>query len=62
MQSTSIRLGQNYRDTLTGLIGTATARCEYLSGRTDVQLQPQMVEMGKLPDAVWIDSDRLQDR
>lgn len=50
------RLGERYRDGISGYEGTATARAEYLHGCPQVKLET--VIDGK-PDHAWIDEPRL---
>lgn len=34
-----VTLGSKYKDEVTGLVGTATARCVYLDGQIDILLE-----------------------
>jgi translation elongation factor EF-Ts len=51
-----VTLGYQYKDSVTGLVGTATARCEYLDGKVEVMLE-RVVE-GKI-EKDWVESSRL---
>ncbi len=53
-----IRLGERYRDKLTGFVGTATARHEYLYGCVRVTLEGQSVD-DKAPEELSFDEQRL---
>ncbi len=52
-QSMEIVLGQEYRDTITGFTGTATGKCEYYNGGTQIQLTPKLDKEGKLQKSGW---------
>lgn len=51
-----VKLGEKYRDSITGLEGVATARTEYLYGCVRVVLEA--VKDGK-PEELWFDEQRL---
>ncbi len=55
---TDSQLGHKYRDTITGFVGTATARTVYLDSSVQVRLE---AETGN-EDAKerWIDESRLE--
>ncbi len=53
-----IRLGEKYRDTITGFEGVATSRCEYLYGCVRVTLEGVSVD-GKAPEELCFDEQRL---
>jgi hypothetical protein len=53
-----VKLGETYRDPITGLEGVATARAEYLYGCVRVVLEGT----GDLKDGVWFDEQRLTDK
>lgn len=54
-----IKLGQKATDSLTGLTGTVIARCEYLSGKSSVCIQPKMNNDGTFQEERWIDEHRI---
>jgi hypothetical protein len=56
-----ITLGEKVTDRITGFTGVATARAEYLNGCVRIQIEPRVQEDGKLPEAQWIDEQRLTD-
>ena len=62
--TSTIVLGSVYRDKVTGFEGTATVKVFYMTGCTQVSLQPKMTakdkETGKLPDDVAFDWKRLE--
>ena len=53
-----VTIGQRYCDRITGFIGVATARCEYLSGMPRVQLESDQLSEGK-PVECWFDEERV---
>lgn len=54
-----IELGTKVKDSVTGFMGVAIARCEYLNGCLCYEVQPVMTEKGKMPKAIWIDEQQL---
>lgn len=55
-----VTLGRTYRDNITGFVGTATARHEYLYGCVRVDLEGQVVQDGDVK--AWVfDEQRLVD-
>lgn len=56
-----IQLGDPVRDRLSGLVGTATAKVQYLTGCTQfgIMVRPQG-EVSKVPDTVYLDWQRLE--
>ncbi len=55
-----IVLGKKYKDNITGFVGVATARTDYLFGCVRVLLEPSNLKKdgGALPD-YWFDEQRL---
>jgi hypothetical protein len=51
--------GTTAKDQITGFSGVVTGRTEYISGCTQVLLQPKMGKDGKRPDGEWFDEQRL---
>lgn len=54
------RLGRAVRDRITGLAGVTTARVEYVNGCTQYAVQPPLGADGKVPDATYMDHQRLE--
>ncbi len=54
-----MELGKTYRDPITGLTGMATARCIYLHGTTQIQIEPGLNHQGEHQDSVWFNESRL---
>lgn len=52
-------LGQTAKDTITGFEGVITARAEYITGCTQMLLQPALDKDGKFTEARWFDEDRI---
>ena len=57
---TKIQLGDECRDTVTGFVGIATVRSEYISGCARVGLQPPVDKDGKIPDSQHFDEPMLE--
>ena len=55
-----IKLGQKYRDKVSGFEGIAVGKSDWMTGCTTVGLQPGMDKDGKLPDLTWLDENRLE--
>lgn len=55
-----IELGSKVRDVVSGLVGVATGRSEYLYGRPSVLVDPQETREGKPVEGTWIDEARLE--
>lgn len=53
-----VKLGDTVQDAVTGFVGVATARVEYINGCVQFGVTPKAVD-GKMPDAVYIDHQRL---
>ncbi len=58
--SDSIKLGDKVQDKITGFIGIATARIEYLHGCVQIEVMPPVDKDNKNPDAIWMDEPRLE--
>lgn len=54
-----LRLGQELRDRVSGLVGIAVARVEYLNGCVQFCIQPP-AEKGTRPDGVYVDQQQLE--
>lgn len=55
-----ISLGNKVKDSVTGLMGIAVARSEWLWGCVRIAIQPQELKDGKPIDEIWLDEDRLE--
>lgn len=56
-----IQLGDTVRDRLSGLVGTATAKVQYLTGCTQFGILARAQgEVSKVPDTVYLDWQRLE--
>jgi hypothetical protein len=53
------KLGHKYRDKISGFVGTATGRVEYISGCNQLLLCPAAKE-GALSPSEWFDEQRLE--
>ena len=54
-----IELGDKVTDTVSGMIGIAISRTEYLHGCMRIGVQAQETKDGKPTDAIWIDEPQL---
>lgn len=59
MNVQEVQLGNVYEDGITGFKGTATGKCEYLSGCNQVLLVPKVDKDGKRLAGEWFDIQRL---
>lgn len=59
-QMTLIELGATYRDRITGFRGVATGHCRYISGCSQILLQPSVDGDGKTRGGEWFDEQRLE--
>ena len=60
MLPSDIVLGQQVRDIVTGLTGTATGICSYISGCQQVLVVPKYREDGTKVESEWFDVQRLE--
>ena len=56
----SIKLGQKVRDTVSGLVGIAICRAEWLHGCIRIVVQPGVDKDGKVPDSCSVDEPQLE--
>ena len=55
-----IKLGMQYRDVVTGFVGTAVSCTKYLYGESRIGLQPFVDGNNTLPDVILLHPDRLE--
>ena len=55
----SVTLGAEYKDKITGFKGICTGECTYISGCNQALLSPRVGKDGKAPDGTWYDVQRL---
>ena len=55
-----IQLGQKVKDVITGAVGVAIARTEWLYGCIRITFQPARREDGKVPDTICVDEGQLE--
>lgn len=53
-------LGAKVRDSVSGFDGIATARCEYVTGSPQIQIQPELSREGSWRDPRWFDEERVE--
>lgn len=54
-----IQLGNEVKDTISGLTGIATGRAEYLFGCARVLVEPMACREGKPCEGQWLDEQRI---
>lgn len=54
----AITFGVQYRDRITGFIGTCIGKAQYISGCDQVLIVPPAKE-GEYKEGIWIDDERL---
>lgn len=55
-----IELGSKVKDTVTGLVGIATARTEWLNGCARVTIQPQELKDGRPVEGYTVDEPQIE--
>lgn len=55
----SVNLGDKCKDRVSGFVGVAMARHEYLNGCARITLQPEIKKDGKLPECQTFDEPQL---
>lgn len=55
-----IILGQEVKDKVTGLVGIATAKVEYLNGCVQFGVKQKVKKDGKMPEIEYIDIGQLE--
>ncbi len=53
-------LGKQLKCKVTGFVGIATAKVEFINGCVQYCVKPKMKEDGKLPDGEYIDIEQLE--
>lgn len=56
-----IKFGMTYKDVVTGFIGVATGKCDYITGCAQVLLAPAVDSTGARREPQWFDIDRCQE-
>jgi hypothetical protein len=56
----SEHIGYNYRDLITGFKGVCTGHTVYISGCSQLLLQPPVDDAGRERDGKWVDEQRCQ--
>ncbi len=54
------KLGKEYKDVISGFVGIAVAKTEWINGCTRVTLSPKLDKDGKFQDSVCIDIEQLE--
>lgn len=55
-----VKLGKEYRDKISGFVGVAVARTEWINGCVRVTLSPKLDKDGKWQDNVCLDVEQLE--
>lgn len=53
-------LGSKLKDAITGFVGVATGKCDYISGCRQYLVQPPVKDSGEFQESRWFDEDRLE--
>lgn len=53
-------IGRKVKDVVTGFCGTATGFVTYLTGCSQVLVQPPVKEDGGMVDSIWFDETRIE--
>lgn len=56
-----IKLGKEYRDVITGFVGTAIAMTTWINGCVRITLCPKVDKDGKLPENACVDIEQLEE-
>jgi hypothetical protein len=56
----TVELGDQVRDKVTGFKGIVTGKAQYLTGCKQVMVTPKVGDDGKYVDACWLDVDRVE--
>ena len=58
----TIKLGFKVKDNVSGFIGIATEKCEYLNGCIQYRLSPSInsEKPTEIPEGYWVDAQQLQ--
>lgn len=54
-----LNLRDRVKDQITGFSGVVTGRCEYITGCTQLLVQPPVKDNGDFVESRWVDEDRL---
>lgn len=54
------KLGKEYKDKISGFIGVAVAKTEWINGCVRITLQPKLDKDGKIQDNVCLDIEQLE--
>lgn len=57
---THIKLGERYRDRVSGLEGIAVCETRYMNNCVRIGLQPPVDKNGKMPDWAYLDYEQLE--
>lgn len=60
MKANEIKLGNEYKDVISGFTGIAIARTEWINGCVRVTLSPKLDKDGKFQDSVCLDVEQLE--
>lgn len=59
MKNDQVELGDRVKDTISGLVGIAVAKTEWLNHCVRVAIQPEKVKDGKPAESVYLDIEQL---
>lgn len=55
-----VKLGTKVKDSITGFVGFATARCEYINGCVQFEITPEELKDGIPQKEYWLDEQRVE--
>ena len=55
-----VKLGTKVKDSVTGFVGFATARCVYLNGCVQFEITPEELKDGVPQKEYWLDEQRVE--
>jgi len=61
MARSEIKLGSEYQDIISGFVGIAVAKTEWLNGCVRVTLSPKLDKDGKFQDNICLDVEQLKE-
>lgn len=59
IEMNDLKLGNQYKDSVTGVVGVATAYCMYLNGCISIEITPNKLKNGLPVGHSWVDIQQL---
>lgn len=54
-----IKFGAKVKDSVTGFVGFVVARCEYMNGCVQYEIEPATLKDGVPQKSIWLDEQRV---